>query len=405
MIFWINLNVNFIQENTNMKIGIVLAKPPGYSETFFYNKIEGLQKNGFEVELYCQETFEDFKLCPVYTSPSQGGNPVKVAWSLVVTYWSLLGSAVKVRKYLRLLRSEGVGGLDLFKNIFLNAHLLKAEVDWLHFGFGTMALEREIVAKAIGAKMAVSFRGFDIAIFPLKNPGCYSRLWRYIDKVHVISDDILTLVQAQGLPKEVAVKKISPAIDIKNFAPHNHKEKATGALKFLTVGRLHWKKGYVQTLQALSILNRKNIDFKYQIIGEGKEWERVAYTVHELGLSDKVELLGKLNPIQVRERLENSNLYLQYSIQEGFCNAVLEAQAMGKLCIVSDAEGLSENILHEKTGWVVPKLSPELFAAKILEVLSLSPEKKDEIRKNAVKRVNTLFTIERQNSLFKDFYQ
>ncbi|MBK7870836.1 MAG: glycosyltransferase family 4 protein [Saprospiraceae bacterium] len=52
---------------------------------------------------------------------------------------------------------------------------------------------------------------------------------------------------------------------------------------------------------------------------------------------------------------EKADIYLQYSIQEGFCNAVLEAQAMGLLCIVSDAEGLPENILHGQTGWVVPK--------------------------------------------------
>ena len=58
------------------------------------------------------------------------------------------------------------------------------------------------------------------------------------------------------------------------------------------------------------------------------------------------------------------SIYLQYSIQEGFCNAVLEAQALGLLTIVSDAEGLPENVIHGETGWVVPKRKPKFFAQK-----------------------------------------
>ena len=48
--------------------------------------------------------------------------------------------------------------------------------------------------------------------------------------------------------------------------------------------------------------------------------------------------------------MKNSDVYIQSSVQEGFGNAVLEAQASGLCCIVSDAEGLSENVLNEKTG-------------------------------------------------------
>ena len=41
---------------------------------------------------------------------------------------------------------------------------------------------------------------------------------------------------------------------------------------------------------------------------------------------------------------------------------VLEAQVMGLLSIVSDANGLPENIIHNYTGWVVPKMAPKLLA-------------------------------------------
>ena len=35
-------------------IGLVLPSVPGYSETFFLNKIKGLLKNGFKVSLFVE---------------------------------------------------------------------------------------------------------------------------------------------------------------------------------------------------------------------------------------------------------------------------------------------------------------------------------------------------------------
>ena len=102
--------------------------------------------------------------------------------------------------------------------------------------------------------------------------------------------------------------------------------------------------------------------------------------------------------------METCDIYLQYSISEGFCNAVLEAQAMQLLCIVSDAEGLSENVLNEKSGWVVPKKNPDLLVKKIIEVVALSESKKKEICTFARERILKDFTIESQSKQFVEFY-
>ena len=173
----------------------------------------------------------------------------------------------------------------------------------------------------------------------------------------------------------------------------------------MTTGRLHWKKGFVPTIEALALLKSSGLNFTYKIIGEGNEYERIAFAAYQLGLQDEVQFLGKLPHNEVKQQLASATIYLQYSIQEGFCNAVLEAQAMGKLCIVSNAEGLSENVLHEQTGWVVPKYSPKALANKIQEVLALSPEEKIRITQTAQKRVKDEFNIEKQQREFIDFYK
>ncbi|TFB13069.1 glycosyltransferase, partial [Microbacterium sp. 3H14] len=92
------------------------------------------------------------------------------------------------------------------EKIYINSTLLKLEVDWLHFGFATMAIERELVAKAIGAKMAVSFRGYDINVYPLKHAGCYKKLWQQVDKVHSISEFLIQKAYALGLSTKTNYK-------------------------------------------------------------------------------------------------------------------------------------------------------------------------------------------------------
>lgn len=387
-----------------MKIGILLSNTPSYSETFFNSKIKGLQENGMEVRLYCQNKKDDFTLCTVILSPRVSRNPLLQLWCFIREFTLLLPHLPAVFHYIKLERKEGSSLIQILKRIYLNAYLLKSKLDWLHYGFATMALGSETVAKAIGAKMAVSFRGFDIAVYPVKNPGCYKILWKYVDKVHTISNDLLVLAEKLGLPESVIVEKITPAIDVNLFQSISQDISKIDKVIFMTTGRLHWKKGFLQTIEALSILKKQGLDFTYKIVGEGPEYERIAFVAHQLGLKDNVVFLGKLAHAEVKKQLESATIYLQYSIQEGFCNAVLEAQSMGKLCIVSNAEGLSENVLDGKTGWVVPKFAPEALAKTIQDVIALSQEQKESISQNAQRRVIEEFNIEKQQREFINFY-
>ena len=61
--------------------------------------------------------------------------------------------------------------------------------------------------------MAVSFRGYDINVYPLKHPGCYDEIWSKVDKVHSISDDLYKKALLLGLGRNISYTKITPAID------------------------------------------------------------------------------------------------------------------------------------------------------------------------------------------------
>ena len=386
-------------------IGIVLTSVPGYSETFFRNKIKGLQDHGFEVILFVDYfKSSDAKFpCTVVGNADFDAGGFNVVWIgikiLIKTLFFHLKASIRLFK---LERKDGVSVIKSLQNLVLYEYLLNQKLDWLHFGFGMLANNREHIAEAINAKMAVSFRGFDLYLSPLKHPGCYDRLFKKEVRYHVLSNEMkATLIGYNIKPQTIQI--ITPAIDI-DFFKQQPVKRDNKVLELITVARLHWKKGLEYTLQALSILHKKGIQFNYTIIGDGEEKERLLFAAHQMGIMNSVTFLGQQDQAEIKKHLTNSHIYLQYSIQEGFCNAVLEAQAMGLLCIVSNAEGLAENVLHEKTGWVVPKRNPKALAQKIDTVMNLSEAEKHGYIGVAKARIERDFNLEQQNLKFKNFY-
>ncbi len=390
-----------------MNIGIVLSKTPNYSETFFLTKIKGLQSVGFKVVLFVQKKDPQFSLCPVITAPSvRKGQPIWQSIKIVIVFIRLLLLKPKpFLKFLQLERTSNKGWYQIIKNGYNNSHIISSEMDWLHFGFTTMAIESEHVAKAIGAKMAVSFRGFDLTVYPKDKPNCYHRIWQHVDKVHSISNYLIDVAYTLGLPEHIRYQIITPAVDITNFYYGKMDSIKRKKNNIVTVARLHWIKGLADSIKAIAILKQKGIDFKYIIIGDGAEYDTLKALILDLELQNHVDLIGRKTHEEVLEFLKISDLYLQYSEAEGFCNAVLEAQAAGLLCVVSDGGALSENVLHNTTGWVVPKKNPEALADALIKIIDLPKETQDAFRHRANNRVLELFNLELQKQKFKSFYE
>lgn len=388
-----------------MKIGLVLAATPGYSETFFTSKIKGLQKQGHGVIIYTRRKESNFSLCPVMEAPKVYGSGIRQLIAMKWTFLLLIPSLGKVIRYAKLERCQGTGFAALLKKIYLNSHMLSAKVDWLHFGFATQALGSELVAKAVGAKMAVSFRGFDLNVYPIKHPDCYKLLWKEVDKVHSISNYLLKRAWEMGLTKAVPYQVITPAVMIEQL-PKGLNDTTHGELKFVTIARYNWIKGLDVGIEAMKHLKNNGLDFEYHIVGGGaqKEYERYAFQAHQSGLQNELVFHGKVSHEKTLSLLAMASIYIQPSLNEGFCNAVLEAQAMGKLCVVSNAGGLPENIKDGVSGWLFETGNAIELAKRINEVLELTAERKAQVSSVAKSRVREHFSIEKQQIEFVSFY-
>lgn len=385
-------------------IGLVLARPPGYSETFLSAKIRGLREAGFDVRLFVGVGQRSRWVYPRLRIDR--AHPVRAVF-LTLWAWTALVTLRPVR-VLRFFASERSLGRKWVRSVqLLSAYypvLMHARPGWLHFEFAALAVEAESLAGAVRSRMGVSLRGYDIVIYPIKHPGCYTAVWSRVSKVHTISDSLHAAARHHGLPESVPVTKITPAVDPEFF--HRTLPRPSGArvCRMLTVARLHWKKGLDYTLMALRLVSARMADtcWHYTIAGEGAELERLAFAASEMGLLERVTFAGKVEPAGLRRLYEETDVYVQYSVQEGFCNAVLEAQAMEVPCIVSDAEGLAENVGPH--GVVVPRRRPELLAAALERFAVTPPGERDAIGRLARQRVAAEFGIQQQCRAFASFF-
>lgn len=100
------------------------------------------------------------------------------------------------------------------------------------------------------------------------------------------------------------------------------------------VGRLDPNKNQLFTLQlAKEMLNIRK-DFKWIIIGEGRDKHILRKQIKELNLDSTVRLLGRKDPISDYYRIMDSLVFPSKS--EGFGIVALEAQASGLPCLLSD---------------------------------------------------------------------
>lgn len=102
-----------------------------------------------------------------------------------------------------------------------------------------------------------------------------------------------------------------------------------------TVGSLSENKNQIFLIEILSKLVKINENYKLIIVGEGKERKKLESRVLQLGLNENVYFAGRRN--EIPEIMHLFDIFLLPSKMEGLGIVVIEAQACGLKCIISDA--------------------------------------------------------------------
>jgi len=396
------------------KICMVVPVFPRTSETFIVSKFLRLRKKGFNVAAFSHSKSTDWHYFP-YLKKSKNLKrciycqwPVHPRW-LVPLAWpvTFLQALMQNFKGTVFYFKQGCKNLDIFnllKNFYLDQPLIRFGPDIVHFEFGALAKEKMYLNDLLGCKIVVSFRGYDLNFVGITEKSFYDEIFNNADMIHFLGTDLVKRAERRGYDGSTPYRLIPPGIDINLFKRDDNKASRNDEkFRILSVGRLHWKKGYEYALQAAAILRKNEVRFRYRIIGDGEGAEALYLCCHQLGLETEVEFLGAMPHEKVMVNLRWADVFLHAAISEGFCNAVLEAQTMGLPVVTSDADGLSENVQDGVTGFVVPRRDPAALAEKIF-MLCRDTALRVRLGENGRARAAREFSIERQIERFAEIY-
>ncbi len=138
---------------------------------------------------------------------------------------------------------------------------------------------------------------------------------------------------------------------------------------FLLIARLLGDKGVREYAQAAALVKQRFPDVSFRLVGwiddnpdAIKQAELDAWIA-----AGTIEFLGKLS--DVRPAISDSSVYVLPSYREGTPRTVLEAMAMGRAVITTDAPGCRETVVDGDNGYLVPVQDVSALAAAMIKLV------------------------------------
>ncbi|MEK7345074.1 MAG: glycosyltransferase family 4 protein [Pseudomonadota bacterium] len=179
--------------------------------------------------------------------------------------------------------------------------------------------------------------------------------------------DDLALFRQRGLLRQdskVCVVNGS-GVDLSRYdcRPLAATSKGVNEPSFLCIGRLLGDKGIREYAQAARIIKQRNPAVRFVLVGDiDSNPNSVSQTELDAWVAEgSIDYVGKL--ADVRPAIEACSVYVLPSYREGTPRTVLEAMAMGRAVITTDAPGCRETVVNGDNGFLVPVKSADALAA------------------------------------------
>ena len=192
------------------------------------------------------------------------------------------------------------------------------------------------------------------------------------------------------IPKHMHPKRLSQRYYVINniLNPNEIKEKAQEDtptldlgkdLNIVTVARISHEKGWERIKVLADILNKKQIDWRWFIVGEGYVPEQVDEAHRLLDEYPQVKFLGKkMNPFPIVKQMDYLALLSDF---ESWGLAITEAKILGVPPIVTNFPSAFEQVEHDKNGIIIPLKAYGLYEKYVDLMIANKNKYKEELQK------------------------
>jgi glycosyltransferase involved in cell wall biosynthesis len=175
-----------------------------------------------------------------------------------------------------------------------------------------------------------------------------------------------------------------------------------GQVALINVGRLDPQKGHRYLIEAVKRIISRGYDIKLFIVGEGRIEKELKEIVCNMGLENRIIFLGQRKDII--DLMSAADIFVFPSLNEGLPLALLEAMAMGKVCVASDIPAIREIIRDGENGSLVKKEDAVSLENALLRILKGKVAAQEYIA-NAMKTVKSDFSPEINIAKLERYYE
>lgn len=196
------------------------------------------------------------------------------------------------------------------------------------------------------------------------------------DAVIAISSKIKSLLEAMPVKKPIYV--LPNCVDSKLFY---RDRRGTADLRkkydiayddkiLIFVGRLSREKNLIFLLRVLSEILKVRKDVILMFVGSGYQMDELKKAAEDLEVGRNVRFVGFVPHENVAPYYNASNVFVMSSLSELMPLTVLEAEACGLPIVVLDDLAFYDTIFEGENGFKIKEKKPEMFAKKVLELLT-----------------------------------
>jgi len=193
-------------------------------------------------------------------------------------------------------------------------------------------------------------------------------------------DDLEQLVTSRVVRREVAGRVPGSGVNLERFEitalPCVGEE-----VRFLLVARMLWDKGVGEYVEAARIVKRRFANADFCLLGFLDVQNPTAISREQMSIwtaEGFVRYLGVSDDVR-KEIAEADCVVLPSFYREGIPRSLLEAAAMGRPIITTDAVGCKEVVEDGVTGFLCQRQNAESLAEAMLKIIELSPATRQEM--------------------------
>jgi glycosyltransferase involved in cell wall biosynthesis len=181
--------------------------------------------------------------------------------------------------------------------------------------------------------------------------------------------------------------------------------------RIVCVCRLSPKKGLDVAIRACAKLRDNNVQFTFEIAGDGPQRQALEELIERLSLADHVNLLGARPNDQLTELFNRASVFLMPCVKtpdgdmDGIPVAMMEAMACEVSVVSTAISGIPELLEDGVTGRLVPEKDADALAQilqELLEDILGDMDKIEQFGKAARERVLTDFCISRNAAKLRE---